>query len=146
MKLTTRFRYGARAMLDLAIHSDQRPVSLKDIARRQGLSLKYLETLFSALHAAGLVRSVRGAQGGYQLTQPPGEITLRRLYEVLEGSSPLVDCTADPKVCSRAESCVTQRVWSQLYQVCAEFLEGITLKDLMDNAETVLPARQSYHI
>ncbi len=135
MKLTTRFRYGTRAMLDLALHSDHTPTSLKEIAGRQNLSLKYLESLFASLQAAGLVRSVRGAQGGYQLAFPPGSITLRQLYEILEGSYPLVNCTADPKVCSRSESCVTQHVWAQMYQICTEFLESNTLKDLMDRAE-----------
>lgn len=146
MKLTTRFRYGARSMLDLALHSDHQPVSLKEIALRQDLSLKYLENLFAALQAAGLVRSVRGAQGGYKLVQPPGEITLRRLYEVLEGANPLVDCIADPETCSRSESCVTQRVWSELYRVCMDFLDSITLKDLMQTAENTQPSAHVYYI
>ena len=123
MKLTTRFRYGTRAMLDLAIHSGDKPTCLKEIAERQDLSLKYLESLFATLQTAGVVRSMRGPQGGYQLAQAPRDITLRQLYEILESSHPLVDCTADPNACPRFETCITQQVWTQMYQKCMEFLD-----------------------
>ena len=146
MKLTTRFRYGTRSMLDLALHSNQRPTNLKAIAGRQALSLKYLENLFAALQAAGLVRSVRGAQGGYQLAKSPGDITMRQLYEVLEGSNPLADCTADPRVCSRSETCVTQQIWAEMYHVCMEYLDSITLKDLMGRAENIQAPSDVYYI
>jgi Rrf2 family transcriptional regulator, cysteine metabolism repressor len=146
MKLTTKFRYGTRALLDLALHSDGGPTSLKEIAGRQDLSLKYLENLFAVLQAAGLVRSVRGAQGGYQLALPPNEITVRQLYEVLEGPGPLVDCTAEPVLCARSEGCVTHQVWSNLYQLCMEFLGSITLRDLMDRAESIQFQFSAYYI
>ena len=134
MKLTTRFRYGTRAVLDLAIHAAERPVSLKDIAQRQGISRKYLETLFSTLQSSGIVRAVRGPRGGYRLTRKPEDISLRRLYEVLEGSGPLVDCTADPDICLRSASCVTQKVWEEMYNLCVGYLESISIQELINRS------------
>jgi len=146
MKLTTRFRYGTRAMLDLATHSNQKPTSLKEIARRQDLPLKYLENLFSTLQASGMVRSVRGPRGGYQLIQKPHEITLRNLYDVLEGSGPLADCTNDPGICSRYEYCVTQEVWDRLYRECMSYLDSLNLKTLMDRVNDMQVSSGQYCI
>ncbi len=146
MKLTTRFRYGTRALLDLAIHSNHKLTSLKEIADRQDISLKYLENLFSILQAAGIVRSVRGPHGGYQLVQKPHEITLRKLYDVLEGSGPLADCTADPNICDKYEQCVTRQVWDQMYQECVGYLDSVTLKTLMDRVVEMQVSSSQYSI
>lgn len=146
MKLTTRFRYGTRAMLDLAIHSSHKPTSLKEIAERQDLPLKYLENLFSTLQASGMVRSVRGPHGGYQLIQKPHEITLRKLYDVLEGSGPLADCTTDPSICNRYEYCVTQQVWDRLYQECMGYLDSLNLKTLMERVDGMQVTSSQYCI
>ena len=146
MKLTTRFRYGTRAMLDLAIHSNYKPTSLKEIAERQDLSQKYLENLFSTLQAAGMVRAVRGPQGGYQLFQKPHEITLRILYDILEGAAPLADCTADPTICDRYERCVAQQVWAEMYQECMAFLDKVTLKTLIERMEDMQLSANHYQI
>ena len=146
MKLTTRFRYGTRAVLDLAIHSNQKATSLKEIAERQDISKKYLESLFSTLQSAGLIRAVRGPRGGYQLLQNPHEITLRSLYDILEGATPLTDCTADPTVCDRYESCVTQQVWAEMYRECMAFLNTVTLKTLMERMEGMQYSANHYQI
>ena len=147
MRLSTRTRYGTRAMLELALRYESGAVSAKDIAKEQGLSAKYLESLLATLRAAGLVRSVRGAQGGHMLGRAPGEITLREMFDVLEGSEGFVHCTTDAEACERSDACVTQQVWSQLYAACMGILESITLEDLAQRARD----RQSslaimYHI
>lgn len=146
MKLTTKFRYGTRAMIDLALHAENGVVSLKDIAERQNISHKYLENLISALQAAGLVKSVRGPRGGYRLALNPPEITLRRLYDVLEGTSPLVECTDDQYSCERQEICVTREIWDQLYQVNMDFLDSITLKNLVERTKEIRAGANSYVI
>ncbi|MDW7738528.1 MAG: Rrf2 family transcriptional regulator [Bacillota bacterium] len=146
MKLTTKFRYGTRAILDLAIHSTARPVSVKDIAKRQDISPKYLENLFSILQTSGMIHSVRGAQGGYQLIINPAEITLKNLYELFEGAGCLVDCTNNPSSCRRSEICVTQEIWSELYEQCSSFLDSVTIKDLMERAYVKESVPNIYHI
>ena len=133
-------------MLDLALQGNDGPTSVRDIATRQEVSPKYLERLFATLQASGLVRAVRGAHGGYQLTKPPREITLRQIYEALEGSTPLVDCTADPQVCNRSETCVTLHVWAQLYDACMETLDSITLEDLVHRTEQMGGQASMYYI
>jgi len=140
VKLSTKMRYGTRAMLDLALQGDSGPISLKDVAKRQAVSLKYLERLLDSLQAAGLVRAVRGPHGGYQLSKPPKEVNLRQIYEVLEGPEALVDCTIDPRACPRCDICVTQHVWAQMYQACMDILASTSLDDLVQRArEQVQP-------
>lgn len=118
-------------MLDLAIDYGQGPISSKEIAERQELSQKYLENLMTALRSAGLVRSVRGPQGGHVLAYPPDEITLRAIFEALEGTTGFVDCTGDPEICKRAAGCATQQVWARMYAAAMAVLEDITLADLV---------------
>ena len=137
MKLSTRMRYGTRALLDLALREDDGPTSLRSIASRQGISVKYLERIFASLQGSGLVRGVRGACGGYRLVRSPAMITLRQMYESLEGQDPVVECATHPQACSRAETCVTQQAWSQLHDVCMETLDSITLDDLVHRARQV---------
>ncbi len=146
LKLTTKFRYGTRAMLDLGTHSSEKPVSLKEIAKRQDISPKYLETLFSILQTSGTVRSVRGAQGGYQLAVDPADITLKRIFELFEDTGWLVECTADPSFCDRAEDCVTREIWSELYDLCTNYLDSLNLKDLMDRVAEKAPTPDVYYI
>lgn len=132
MNLTTKTRYGTRAMLELALHHEEGPLSLAEIARRQELSEKYAEALMSRLRIAGLVQSVRGAQGGYLLARDPATITVREVYEVMEGPDPPVACIASPSGCSRWETCVTQEVWARMHRAAMEVLESVTLADLAD--------------
>jgi Rrf2 family protein len=130
MRLNTKMRYGARALVELARRQTSDAVSLGEIANAQGISEKYLETLFASLRAAGLVRSQRGARGGYLLARPAEEITLSDVYAVLEGPEPYAPCTGDPGACPRWELCSTQRVWARMYAASMEVLQHTSLADL----------------
>ena len=121
MKLSTRARYGTRALLDLAIQGSGEPVSLKDIAKRQQISLQYLEHLMTPLIAAGLVRSVRGPKGGVMLAKPPEKIMLSEIIQLLEGSIAPVDCVDNPKLCPRSGLCVTRDIWDEVKQAMEGF-------------------------
>lgn len=133
MKISTKGRYGLRAMIDLATHgSSGRPVYLSDIAKRQGISEKYLEHIFSALHKAGLVKAFRGRKGGYVLTKEPNEITLNQIITALEGPCTLVDCVIDAGSCTKTDTCVTREVWSLLGKKIEEVLTGYTLAALAE--------------
>jgi Rrf2 family protein len=119
-------------MLDLALNFGKEPVLLRDIARRQEVSEKYLEHSVSALRKAGLVRSIRGARGGYVLAKSPSEIRLSEIMEVLEGSMAPVDCVGDPKVCHRANLCITREIWAKMKEAIDNILESITLQDMVE--------------
>ena len=134
MKLSTRTRYGVRSILDLALNQESEPVSLKEIASRQQLPHKYLERMLTTLRTAGFVRSIRGPQGGYTLARSPDQISLREVFDALEGSEGLVDCTTDPQVCEGHGICVTQELWARMYAACMEVLESTTLEDLAQQA------------
>ena len=132
MKLSTKGRYGTRALLDVALHQEDSPVQLKVIAQRQQISLHYLEHIIAPLIAAGLLRSTRGAYGGVSLGKPPQEIVLSEVIQVLEGSITPVECVDDPNVCSRADICVTRDVWTEVKRAMAGVLESVTLQDLVE--------------
>jgi len=132
MKLSTRGRYGLRALLDLAVHQGEGMVLLKDVARRQEFSLPYLEHLITPLIAGGLVKSTRGARGGVLLVRPPAEVTLTEVVLLLEGSIAPVDCVNDPRVCHRSASCVTRDVWIQIKDAMTQVLDSTTLQDLVE--------------
>jgi len=132
MRLSTKGRYGARAMLDLALNFGKEPILLRDIATRQEVSEKYLEHSMSSLRNAGLVRSIRGARGGYILAKPPSEIRLSEIMEVLEGSMAPVECVDDSEVCHRADLCVTLDIWEKMKEAIDNILESTTLEDLAE--------------
>ncbi len=132
MKLSTRTRYGTRALLDLARHQGDKLVQLKDIARRQNISLHYLEHIIAPLVGAGIVRSTRGARGGLQLTRRPGEIKLSEVVQLLEGTITPVDCVIDPESCTRSGFCVTREVWGEMKKAIDNTLKAITLQDLVE--------------
>jgi Rrf2 family cysteine metabolism transcriptional repressor len=132
MKLSTRGRYGLRALLDLALHQGEGLVLLKDIARRQEVSLPYLEHLVAPLIAAGLVKSTRGARGGVLLLKSPSEIKLSEVVQLLEGSIAPVDCVNDAKLCHRSASCVTRDIWTEMQRAMNQVLDSTTLQDLVE--------------
>ena len=133
MKISTKGRYGLRAMMDLATHgSGHSPVYLSDIAKRQEISDKYLEHIFAALHKAGLVKSLRGRKGGYLLNKMPGDITLDQILAALEGPCQLVDCVSDTRACARTETCATRELWTLLGTRIEETLKGFTLASLAE--------------
>ena len=132
MKLSTRGRYGTRALLDLALHQGEAPVPLKEIAQSQQISLQYLEHLIIPLIAGGIVRSTRGAKGGVSLAKPPEAIRLSEVIQLLEGSIAPAECVNNPGVCSRSELCVTRDIWSELKKAMNGVLESTTLQDLVE--------------
>jgi Rrf2 family cysteine metabolism transcriptional repressor len=135
MKLSTKGRYAMRAMLDLAKHYGEGPVLLKDVARREDISERYLEHLFLSLKAAGLVNSVRGAHGGFALSRPPGDIKLMEIMLVCEGQMSLVECVTDPDMCSRSPRCATRDVWTELKNAMEKVLDSQTLEDLVERQQ-----------
>lgn len=132
MKLSTRGRYGTMALLDLALHVNEEPVPLKDISRRQGIPLHYLEHLIAPLVAAGIVGSTRGARGGLHLLKHPNEIKLSEVIHLLEGSLAPVGCVTNPESCPRSDSCVTRDVWGEVKRAIDRVLESTTLRDLVE--------------
>jgi Rrf2 family cysteine metabolism transcriptional repressor len=133
MKLSTRTRYGTRALLEMALRKDEGPIFLREIAKEQQLSLPYLEQLISPLVAAGIVRSVKGPKGGVSLAKEPETINLEEVMHLLEGTTAPVECVANPGVCERSSSCVTRDVWSELNDVVDAFLRSKTLQDLVED-------------
>jgi Rrf2 family protein len=133
MKISTKGRYALRLMIDLATNNTGVPISLKDVAKRQGISDKYLEQITAVLNKAGYVKSVRGAQGGYMLRRDPKEYTVGMILRLTEGSLAPVNCVEDDDyVCDRADGCVTVIVWKKINDAINEVVDGITLQDLLD--------------
>lgn len=132
MKLSTRSKYGTRALLDLAIHWGRGSVQLKDIALRQSISLHYLEHLIAPLVGAGIIRSTRGARGGVQLAKQPQEIKLSEVIQLLEGSITPVECIDNPESCPRSDFCATRDVWDEMKKAMDGVLESTTLQDLVE--------------
>jgi Rrf2 family protein len=122
-------------MLDLAQHYDKGLVMVKDVAKRQGVSERYLEHLFLSLKKAGLVNSIRGARGGFILSRPPVKITLNDIVRVSEGSLALVHCAADADSCPRSSTCATRDIWLELQSVLENKLGSLTLQDLVERQQ-----------
>lgn len=131
MKLTTKGRYAVTAMLDLALHYDQGSVTLADIARRQGISLSYLEQLFAQLRRSGLVESVRGPGGGYRLAQTPADISVAQIILAVNEHIDATRCGGE-RNCQDDEPCLTHQLWEDLSLRIYGFLNGIRLVDLVD--------------
>ena len=132
MKISTKGRYALRLMLDIALNDAKTPVRIKDIAERQQISDKYLEQIVSSLNKAGFVKSLRGPQGGYRLTKKPEEYTVGMILRLIEGSLAPVACLDDDiNNCTRADRCPTLILWEKLYDAISEFLDNITLADLI---------------
>jgi len=136
LKLSTKGRYGVRLMLDLATHEGQGPVPLHDIAKRQSISEKYLGHLIPPLRDAGLIRSSRGANGGYVLSQPSSRISLKDILTVLEGRICLVDCVANPSLCPRSRHCVPKDVWRDVSETISRSLESFTLGKMIEKQKS----------
>ena len=132
MLISTKGRYALRTMIDLAIHGDGEPVKIKDIARRQGISGKYLEQIISILSRAGYVRSIRGNQGGYYLSRPVSEYTVGMILRITEGSLAPVDCLCgEENPCAKKQECVTLKIWQELDEAIAGVVDRYTLDDLV---------------
>ncbi|MGM0471274.1 MAG: RrF2 family transcriptional regulator [Bacillota bacterium] len=135
MKLSTKGRYGVKAMVDLALHYGDSAIPLHRIAKRQDISEHYLEQLIAVLRKAGLVNSVRGAHGGYLLAKEPAEITVGDIIRELEGPIAPSECVGDSEYnCKNSGDCITQLIWKKLQSSINEVLESITLEDLRQEA------------
>lgn len=132
MKLSTKGRYGVKAMVDLAINYGKEPVSIKSISERQKISEYYLEQLFSSLRKSGLIKSVRGASGGYILDKEPKDITVYEVLEVLEGPIEISNCLEDGS-CNNIDCCATRIVWKKIKESIDSVTTSITLQDIVDD-------------
>ena len=131
MRLTTKGRYAVTAMLDLALHEGSKPVTLKDIAIKQEISLSYLEQLFVNLRQSGLVRGARGPGGGYRLTGNPKDVSIARIISAVDENSDLTRCGGRSD-CHQGEECLTHELWVELSEKIYQFLNDITLLDLIE--------------
>jgi Rrf2 family protein len=138
MKLSTKVRYGARAMTDLALVNRERALSVKEMAENQRLSVKYLEQIMAALKAAGLVRVSRGQQGGYTLAKPTNKIRLLDVYQALDGALVLVECIEDPAICDMKETCPTTGLWKEMNVALKRVLEKTTIRDLAQRKKKLI--------
>ena len=147
MRISTRTRYGSRALVELATAYPGRAVSVREVAQTQHISVKYLEHIMTALKAAGLIKAVRGMHGGHMLTSPPSNINLSDVFAALEDFPTLVDCVDYPNSCPREDMCPTQDTWLQIQQSITEILEHTTLQDLIERKQRKSAAHaQMYHI
>lgn len=136
MKLSTRSRYGARILVDLARHNNQGPVQIGEISKRQDISVKYLEQLIRPLKQAKWVESVRGPKGGHMLAKNPAKITLGQIVRLFEGQSDLVECISNPETCNMADDCQVRLAWKDATRVLYEKLDSTTIADLMEGNHT----------
>lgn len=135
MQLSTKVRYAARAMIELAMHYKEDPIQLNDIACKQEISVKYLEQIMAPLRARGFVRTQKGSRGGYHLAVKPEDITLYDIVESIEGSLAPVACVDNNGQCDRSKICVTRNVWSRIKDAVKKELENKTLADLAAEQE-----------
>jgi len=133
MKLTTKGRYGLKAAFYLAYNFGEGPVTLKEIAEREQIAEKYLEQLLASLKKDGIVSSIRGAKGGYELAKPPKHITINHILTALEGDLAIVDCLKSDACCSKERSCVTKNVWQRIDRAITTALDSITLEDMVQD-------------
>ncbi|MBN2183058.1 MAG: Rrf2 family transcriptional regulator [Sedimentisphaerales bacterium] len=135
MKLSTRTRYGIRAVLELAENYNSGPIQLKTIARHQGISVKYLEQLMAILKSAGIVSGLRGSKGGYILTKSPDQIRLSDCFNCLEGPVITVECVENNNFCPRTCDCIARTVWAEIQKTVMDVLQSITLQSLLDKSK-----------
>ena len=135
MKLSTRTRYGIRAILELAENYGKGPLQLRVIAHSQEISVKYLEQLMAILKSAGFVRSIRGSKGGYILANAPNQIKLSDVFNALEGPIVTTECLENNSYCNRVADCVARQVWAEVQQAIMTVLQAKTLQDLVDKTK-----------
>jgi Rrf2 family protein len=146
MKLSTKGRYGTRAMLDIATNAEKGPCIMKDISKRQDISPKYLDHILSSLRRAGLIQNIRGKDGGYILTRPATDINLKEIIEAVEGSLAPVECIDDDKVCDKIETCASIEVWRKLRDAIEGVLKDTSLQSLVELQKQKQPSLLQYMI
>ena len=119
-------------MVELASHYGEGPIELKEIAKKENISLKYLEQVINPLRADGLVKAIRGAKGGYSLGKPPSEICLYDVIETLEGPLNLLECLGDAKACQKVSSCVTREIWKEVSDAISKIFYSVTLEEMVN--------------
>ena len=134
MKLSSRTRYGMRAMLELALEFGNKPLQIKTISDREDISNKYLEQLIAMLKSTGLVRSIRGPRGGYMLAKPPSEIQIKDIFYTLEGPVTTAECLEHAEFCPRCTDCATRQIWGEIQDAILNVLKSRTLQDLVDQS------------
>jgi Rrf2 family protein len=132
MKVSAKARYAVRLLLDLSLHLNQGPVRTADLAEHTGISVRFIEQILQPLKKAGLVRSIRGAAGGYVLAGNPQEISMAGVIRIIEGNLCLTHCCEDPKTCNRSPDCRSHQAWVRVTKVLEAELEGITIADLQE--------------
>ncbi|GKU25342.1 RrF2 family transcriptional regulator [Clostridium folliculivorans] len=145
MKLSTKGRYGVKAMVDLAINYGEAPVSIKTISERQSISEYYLEQLFSPLRKAKLIKSIRGAQGGYVLNKEPKDITVADIMDVLEGPIEIAECV-DGTACDNVDCCATTLLWKKIKNSIDDVMESVTLQDIVNDYNGIKARQNSIKI
>ncbi len=136
MKISTKGRYALRLIIDLAMHREEGYITLKDVAERQDISKKYLEQIVSLLNKTDLLKTTRGYQGGYMLAKDPSKCTVGEILRLTEGTLAPVSCLEYEKnECARADSCMTLFVWEGLYKTITDYLDGITIQQIIDRYE-----------
>jgi len=135
MKLSTRTRYGIRAIFELALFYEKGPLQTKVIAKRQAMSVKYLGQLMTTLKSIGFLRSLRGPGGGYTLAKPPDQIKLSEVFNAFEGQVVTVECLEDANLCQLSADCVTREVWAKVQHAIEGVLGTVTLQDLVEMAK-----------
>jgi Rrf2 family iron-sulfur cluster assembly transcriptional regulator len=134
MRLSTKSRYGTRLMLDMAQHYQDGPIHLANVAKRQGISVKYLEQIIIPLKKAHYIQSVRGPKGGYILAKRPEEITVGEIVALLEDGASLAECSDNDKTCERSPICLTRRIWKEAARAMFDKLHSMTLADVLNGA------------
>lgn len=143
MKLSTKGRYGVKAMFELALHYQGETVSIKEISEKISVSEYYLEQLFSNLRKSGLIKSIRGAQGGYKLAKSPEAITVADIFNVLEGPIEISDCVSeDEACCSNMDYCATRLLWIKISDSINQVTNTITLQDMLNDYNEMKLSRQ----
>ena len=133
MKISTKGRYALRLLLDLAMNESGEPIRLKEVAERQGISDKYLEQIIATLNKGGVVKSTRGAQGGYSLKKGPSEYTVGMILRLMEGSLTPVECVEEgDAVCDRCDGCATMKLWAKVNDAVNQVVDNVTLQDLVN--------------
>ena len=147
MKLSTKSLYGVRAVFDIAYNSMGQPVQIKDIAKRQKISQRYLEQIFQSLKKAGIIRSKRGPQGGYYLAKKPEDITVGEILRATEGPPELVFCVSEriKKRCDLLEHCVTRPIWKEAGMRMLEYLDSVSIEELCRRGEEMGIKREVSH-
>ncbi len=139
MKLSTKTRYGIRALIELAENYGQGPVQLKMISKDQDISIKYLEQIISLLKSSGIVNSSRGAKGGYFLAKTPNLIKLSECFNCLEGPVSTVECVENKDFCTKTTNCVARDLWAEVENAIIAVLDSITLQEMVDRAKKNKP-------